>query len=102
MLGIHDLDFSWDPAKARSNITKHKVSFEEGALVLHDGLAVTVFDAAHSDTEERWLTVGVSPAGKLLTVSHTFAMTGPQRARIRIISAREATRNERQQYEQGR
>lgn len=102
MLRLLDLDFSWDPAKARSNITKHKVSFEEAALVLHDGLAITVFDAAHSETEERWMTVGLSPAGKLLAVSHTFVMTGPQRARVRIISAREGTRNERQQYEEGR
>ncbi|MBI2308438.1 MAG: hypothetical protein HYU78_14130 [Rhodocyclales bacterium] len=48
------------------------------------------------------MTVGVNPAGKLLAVSHTFVMTGPQRARVRIISAREGTRNERQQYEEGR
>lgn len=102
MLGILDLDFSWDPAKARSNIAKHRTSFEEAALVLHDGLAITVFDAAHSETEERWMTVGATPAGKLLTVSHAFVMTAPQRARVRIISAREATRNERQQYEEGR
>jgi uncharacterized DUF497 family protein len=102
MLSLLDLDFSWDPVKARSNVTKHKVSFEEAALVLHDRLAITVFDAAHSDTEERWMTVGVSAAGKFLAVSHTFVMTGTQRARVRIISAREGTRNERKQYEKGR
>ena len=102
MLGILDFDFSWDPAKAQGNITKHRVSFEEAALVLHDVLAITVFDAAHSEFEERWLTVGVSKAGRLLVVSHTFVVTSPQRARVRMISAREATRFERQQYDDGR
>jgi uncharacterized protein len=100
--GILDFDFAWDPTKARSNIAKHRVSFEEAALVLHDGLAVTVFDAAHSKAEERWMTIGTSPMGQLLLVSHTLAVTGPQRAHVRIISAREATRFERQQYEEGR
>ncbi|MDR0565037.1 MAG: BrnT family toxin [Azoarcus sp.] len=102
MSGIYDLDFSWDPAKAHSNIVKHGVGFDEAAWVLHDRLAITVFDAAHSETEERWFTVGMSPAGRLLTVSHTFVISDVLRARVRIISARKATRNERRQYEEGR
>jgi uncharacterized DUF497 family protein len=62
-------------------------------------LALTVFDAEHSEFEERWFTLGLSSEGKLLAVSYTFTATGPHRAQVRIISAREATLNERRQYE---
>lgn len=93
------LEFTWDPAKAASNLAKHRVAFAQGATVLADALALTVFDAAHSEFEERWFTLGMSSEGKLLAVSHTYTATGPASARVRIISAREATRNERQQYE---
>jgi uncharacterized protein len=93
------LDFEWDPAKALSNLAKHAVSFDQAATVLADALALTVFDAEHSQSEERWFTLGMSSSGKLLAVSHTFAATGADSARVRIISAREATRTERRQYE---
>jgi len=93
------LDITWDPIKAQSNIAKHGLTFVQAATVLHDALALTVFDAAHSDFEERWFTLGMSSDGKLLAVSHTYQHTGPIHVRVRIISAREATRRERQQYE---
>ncbi len=57
------------------------------------------YRAAHSETEERWLTLGGVNEGKLLAVSHTYRPTGPASAQVRIISAREATRREREQYE---
>jgi uncharacterized DUF497 family protein len=78
------LEVTWDPAKAQSNITK---------------LALTVFDEAHSDYEERWFSLGTSNQGRLLAVVHTYSPTGPNSAKVRIISAREATRHERRQYE---
>jgi uncharacterized DUF497 family protein len=93
------LEFAWDPAKAASNVTKHGVSFDQGATVLLDALALTVFDAGHSEFEERWFTLGLSSQGKLLAVSHTYTATSADSARVRIISAREATRNERRHYE---
>ncbi|MDO8439854.1 MAG: BrnT family toxin [Polaromonas sp.] len=93
------LDITWDPVKAQSNIAKHGVTFVQVATVLLDALALTVFDAAHSQTEERWFTLGMSSDGKLLAVSHTYQHTGPVDVRVRIISAREATKRERQQYE---
>lgn len=93
------LEFTWDPAKAASNLTKHGVPFAQGATVFADALALTVFDDAHSEFEERWFTLGMASDGKLLAVSHTYTATGPASARVRIISAREATRNERRQYE---
>lgn len=75
------------------------VSFVQAATVLLDALALTVFDAAHSQGEERWFTLGMSSEGRLLAVSHTYQHTGPIDVRVRIVSAREATRRERQQYE---
>ncbi len=93
------LDITWDPLKAQSNIAKHGVTFVQAATVLIDPLALTLFDAAHSESEERWFTLGFSSEGKLLALSHTYQHTGPIHVRVRIISAREATRHERQQYE---
>lgn len=64
-----------------------------------DPLALTVFDATHSEAEERWFTLGMSGEQRLLAISHTYQPIGPTSVTVRIISAREATRRERQQYE---
>lgn len=95
------LEFAWDPDKAASNLTKHGVTFARVSVVFTDPLAITVFDAAHSAVEERWFTLGTSGEGRLLAVAHTYTATGPASARIRIISARDTTRAERRQYEEG-
>lgn len=97
--GVLHWDVIWDPVKAQSNIGKHGVTFVQAAGVLQDALALTVFDGAHSEFEERWFTLGRSGDGKLLAVSHTYQHTGSTDVTVRIISAREATRRERQQYE---
>lgn len=93
------LDVTWDLAKALSNLAKHGVSFDQAATVLLDPLALTVFDAEHSQAEERWFTLGTASEGKLLAVSHTYQPASALQVKVRIISAREATRRERQQYE---
>ncbi len=93
------LEFSWDPAKAASNVRKHGVSFAQAATVFADALALTVFDADHSEFEERWFTVGLTSNDKLLAVAHTYSASSVSSAKVRIISAREATRAERRQYE---
>jgi len=93
-----ELDIAWDPAKAASNLAKHSVAFTQAASVLLDPLALTVFDAGHSQDEERWFTLGLSNEGKVLAVAHTYQATGLNSARVRLISAREATGNERRQY----
>lgn len=93
------LEVTWDPYKAQTNLAKHGVSFAQAATVLLDPLALTVFDAAHSEFEQRWFTLGNSSAGKLLALSHTYSATESNSAKVRIISAREATRAERGQYE---
>lgn len=91
-------DFEWDAHKAASNAKKHGVTFEQAAAVFLDALALTVFDAAHSQYEERWFTLGHSTGGALLAVAHMYAATGPASARVRIISARPATKQERRFY----
>ena len=90
--------FEWDPAKAQASRSKHNVSFEEAATVFLDPRALSVYDTGHSKAEDRWTTLGLSSAGRLLVVCHTFNETGRWRCRVRIISSRKATRNERQQY----
>ena len=88
--------FEWDRAKAAENLVKHGVSFEEAATVFRDPLSATGLDPDHSFDEERLITFGVSTRGRLLVVAHT------ERGDImRLVSAREATRNERQIYEEG-
>jgi uncharacterized protein len=93
------LEVAWDPHKAQSNLAKHGVSFAQAATVLLDPLALTVFDEAHSEFEERWFTLGLASEGKLLAVAHTYSATGANSAKVRVISAREATKAERRQYE---
>jgi uncharacterized DUF497 family protein len=92
-------EFLWDPIKAQSNTHKHGVTFDEAAAVFLDAMALTVYDEPNSQDEERWFTLGFDGGGKLLAVAHTYEITGPADARIRIISARKATRRERYAYE---
>lgn len=96
---VNDLDVTWDATKALTNIAKHDVTFAQAATVLFDPLALTVFDEVHSEAEDRWFTLGRANDGKLLAVSHTYQATASASAQVRIISAREATRREREQYE---
>jgi uncharacterized DUF497 family protein len=91
-------EITCDPGKAKSNHAKHGVTYAEAATVLLDPLAVTVFDQTHSEVEDRWFTLGLSTNGRLLAVSHTHAFD-VRIIRVRIISARLATRRERAQYE---
>lgn len=90
------MECEWDPAKAVANFRKHGVSFEEAATALADDLAVTGTDPDHSTGENRFVTFGVSSVGRLLVVGHT-----ERNDRLRIISARPATKRERKIYEEG-
>lgn len=90
------LHFEWDSNKNESNLEKHGVSFEEAATIFGDPFSYTFDDPDHSDEETRFLTLGLASTGKLLIVSHT-----DRNEKIRIISARELTKNERKFYEEG-
>ena len=88
------MQFEWDPEKAKRNLRKHRVSFDEAVTVFYDGLSATFDDPDHSVGERRFITVGYSAQGRLLAVSHT------ERGKaVRIISARPATRQERKRHE---
>lgn len=93
--------FDWDPAKAASNLRKHKVSFESAATVFQDPLMKSISDVDHSEFEERWITMGWAQDRRMLVVSHTFVQTDDGETSVRIISARIANRNERRQFETG-
>jgi uncharacterized DUF497 family protein len=89
------VEFEWDPEKAATNVRRRRVSFNEAATVLEDPLSTTFPDEAHSEGEMRFVTVGVSQRGRPLVVAHT-----ERNGTIRTISARRATRREREFYEQ--
>ena len=89
------LTFEWDDAKAESNRRKHGVAFEEAATVFGDPLALTIEDPAHSLGEARFVQIGESARRRLVVVVFT-----ERAGRIRIISARPATRREVRDYEQ--
>ena len=88
------LAFEWDSRKARSNLAKHGVGFQEASSIFGDPLSLTIPDPEHSLSEERYITVGRAFSGKLLVVVHT-----ERGDNIRIISARRASRRERKFYE---
>ena len=91
------LSFEWDPDKAESNRRKHGVSFEEATTVFGDLLSSTIPDPDHSFAgEERLVTIGMSHRRRLIVVVHC-----ERGSTNRIINARQATRRERREYEEG-
>lgn len=90
------MTFEWDKNKAARNLSKHGVSFEEAETVFDDPLLIDFYDPDHSEDETRYLIVGASNRRRLLIVSYTERGDA-----IRLISAREVTRSEREVYEEG-
>ena len=88
--------FEWDRGKAKSNLSKHGVSFEEAATVFGDPLSLTISDPGHSDEEDRFVTIGVSSKLRTIVLAHT-----DRGDHVRIVSARQATTRERKDYEEG-
>ena len=90
--------FSWEAHKALSNLKKHNVSFEEAATIFVDPDALDWDDAEHSHSEQRCKRLGLSLAGRILLVIYTQRRLKYGQELIRIISARQATRQERKAY----
>jgi len=88
--------FEWDPEKARRNLAKHGVSFDEAATAFADVLSLTTFDPDHSEDEDRYILLGATHAARLVVVSLTY-----RGENVRIISARIASRRERRIYASG-
>ncbi len=84
-------EFEWDSNKAKSNLKRHGISFEEAQSVFYDDYALQFYDESHSDEEDRFLLLGLSNTSKLLMIVHCERDNGNV---IRIISARKATTNE--------
>jgi uncharacterized protein len=90
------LTFEWDEIKARENLKKHKIAFDEGKTIFGDPLLLTFPDTHSSEGEERYVNIGMSTQDRILVLIHT-----ERRGKIRIISCRKATAPERRDYEEG-
>jgi uncharacterized DUF497 family protein len=84
--------FEWDPGKGAANFAKHQVQFADAVAVLEDTLSLTIRDPDAAD-EERWITLGMDGLGRILVVVYTW-----RGERIRLISARSATKREKSRY----
>ncbi len=90
------MEFEWDEEKAAANLAKHGVSFDEAQTAFDDPLYVDFYDPDHSIDEHRYIIIGASQQRRLLIVSYT-----ERDEIVRLISAREVTRSERETYEKG-
>ena len=87
------MEVEWDASKAASNVRKHGIDFADAATVVHDERAITIEDES-GDDEIRWVSLGIDAVGRMLVIVYTW-----RNDRVRLISARKATRSERRQYE---
>ncbi|MBA2252967.1 MAG: BrnT family toxin [Nitrospirales bacterium] len=88
--------FEWDEEKAKANLKKHRVGFDEAATIFTDPLSITIHDPDHSVHEQRYIDIGSSDQGRVLVVVYT-----ERSSTIRIVSCRKATPAERKLYEEG-
>ena len=93
--------FAWDPSKAKDNLRNHHISFERAATIFRDPQALSIFDTAHSDEEDRWITLGLDRSGSVLVVVHTFHQIDAVSCQMRIISAWRVTAKERGNIKRG-
>lgn len=92
-----DLTFEWDEEKAKENLKKHKVGFDEGKTIFNDPISITIHDPQHSIGEYRYVDIGRSSKGRILVVVYT-----ERGSNIRIINCRKANKSERKIYEEGK
>jgi len=94
---MNTIKFDWDKNKAKNNLVKHKVSFEEARSVFDDDEARLIFDPDHSQDEDRFILLGLSCSLKILVVVHCYK---DENNIIRLISARKATKYEEKNYKE--
>ncbi len=92
---MQGLTFDWNPDKAQRNKSQHGVSFEEAQTAFYDENARLIYDPDHSESEDRFLLLGLSASMRLVVVSHTYRA---EETVIRVISARKATKQEQRHY----
>ncbi|MCX5802893.1 MAG: BrnT family toxin [Proteobacteria bacterium] len=93
------MEFEWAENKNRANVKKHKLSFEESKEIFDDPFHISIIDERFSNFEERWVTIGTTYKGKLIVAGHLYCLKENGEEVIRIISARKATKKEKEQYE---
>ncbi len=91
------LSFKWDEEKAKANLKKHRVGFDEATTVFTDPFSMTIHDPDHSADEQRYIAIGSSDKGRVLVMVYI-----ERGSTIRIISCRKATPSERKRYEEGK
>ena len=97
-LDLH-IQFEWDFEKEKSNFAKHKLTFNDACHVFTDIFQLNSLDEEHSDEEDRWIIIGEVPVMKIIVVVHTIRQAQySEDSRVRIISARKATKKERETY----
>jgi len=94
-------NFEWDPNKAKTNLSKHKINFEDAVSIFKDKNAISIYDDKHSIYEDRWVTIGLDNKTRMLVVIHSFVIIDKNDCNVRIISARKATKLENKVYQQG-
>lgn len=94
-MNAQPFQFEWDEGKANANARKHGVTFDLASTVFHDRRLLTVADLEHSETEERWFSVGCASNGVVLSAADPAATS------IRLVSARKSTQAESRQYQEG-
>jgi uncharacterized DUF497 family protein len=99
-LNDRQFQFEWDEIKAAANVRKHGVSFELASTVFNDPRLLTIADLEHSEAEERWFSVGCASNGAMLSIVYLWSESDPATTKIRLIMARQATRNEIRHYEE--
>ncbi|MCL4492585.1 MAG: BrnT family toxin [Nitrospirae bacterium] len=92
------MEFSWDENKNWENRKKHGIDFNEASEVFDDPLHISVLDKRFDYFDERWITLGTTKKGEIIVIGHLYFLTEDSE-HIRIITARKATRKEREQYE---
>jgi uncharacterized DUF497 family protein len=99
-LDAPQFQFEWDEIKSFANEHKHGVSFDLACTVFRDPRLLTVADLEHSETEERWFSIGVAANGALLSIVYLWSRSESAVASVRLISARKSTQGEIRQYQE--
>lgn len=94
----HQFQFEWDEAKAAANLRKHGVSFELASSIFSDPRILTLADTTHSESEERWFSIGLANNGVPMSIAYLWTEAGARLVKIRLITARRATAAEIRHY----
>ncbi len=90
--------FEWDEAKAEANLRKHGVSFELASSIFADPQILTLADTTHSESEERWFSIGLASNGVPMSIAYLWTDNGVGLIKIRLITARRSTTTEIRYY----